>query len=119
VRRPWLFLAALNGLLAVGLGAFAAHGLSHDAYAAGLVDKASRYQMYHGLALLGVAWLAEARPSRLVSAAGASFLLGVVLFCGALYAIGLAGVKAGAAAPFGGAAFMSGWLLLAVTAIRR
>lgn len=117
--RPWLVLAALNGLLAVALGAFAAHGLSADPYAAGLVDKASRYQMYHGLALLAVAWLASSRPSRQVHAAGIAFTLGVVLFCGALYAIALGGVKLGMVAPFGGAAFMLGWLLLGATAIRR
>ena len=121
-RRPdrlWLPLGALAGMAAVALGAFAAHGLQDDAYAAGLLDKGSRYQMYHALALVAVGLLQARRPSRLLDAAGAAFVLGILLFCGALYAIALFKLRAGMVAPFGGASFMLGWLLLAVSSIRR
>lgn len=117
--RLWLFLAGISGCSAVALGAFAAHGIT-DAYAAGLMDKASRYQILHALALLAVAWLSQQRPSWLVLAAGGLFTLGSLLFCGSLYVIALTGVKAaGAAAPFGGTSFMLGWLALSASAIRR
>ncbi|WP_142850806.1 DUF423 domain-containing protein [Telmatospirillum sp. J64-1] len=116
--KVWLAIGAFSGAVSVALGAFAAHGLGDDPYAAGLVDKAARYQMYHALALVAVAWLSQAWPGRLVTAAGLAFVAGTLLFCGALYAIGLGGLRAGMVAPFGGSAFILGWMLLAVHALR-
>jgi len=63
----WLTAAAANGLVAVAMGAFAAHGLRSvlDAEALGWVETASRYQMWHALALFGVALLfGRAQPVR-------------------------------------------------------
>ncbi|MBY0429787.1 MAG: DUF423 domain-containing protein [Rhodospirillales bacterium] len=116
--RAWLFLGAVNAGLAVGLGAYAAHGLAADPYASGLADKASRYQMYHALALLAVAWLRIQGAGWLALAAGALFTSGIILFCGALYAIALFGLPWSRVAPFGGGSFILGWLALAVLAVR-
>lgn len=116
--RVWLFLAAVNGLAAMIAGAYAAHGI-HQAGGAAIAAQGATYHMFHALALLGVAWLADRRPGALsVTAAGVLFTVGIVLFSGSLYAIGMMGWRMGLAPPFGGAALMAGWLMLAWTAVR-
>ncbi len=73
----------------------------------------------HALALLGVALLATQIPGRLVTWAGASFAVGILLFSGSLYVLTLTGVsKLGIITPFGGLAFLSGWLCLGLAAWR-
>ena len=56
--RAFFILGSLSGGLAVALGAFAAHGLrarlTPDLLAS--FETGARYQMYHALALLAVAW---------------------------------------------------------------
>lgn len=115
----WLFLAGLNGLIAVIAGAYGWHALGGDE----IFAMGARYHMYHALALIAVAWLASTRAGRgawPVHTAGAAFVLGIVLFCGSLYALSLLGtVPLEGAAPAGGAAFMVGWLMLAVTGLRQ
>ncbi len=121
--RLWLFLAAVNGGLSVVFGAFAAHLLKArlSAEALSLVETGARYQMYHALALLAVAWLAARSGSAggLVGFAGGAFVFGIVVFCGALYALGLTGIRRfGLLAPVGGTALILGWIALAVAALR-
>jgi uncharacterized membrane protein YgdD (TMEM256/DUF423 family) len=115
--RMSIGLAGLSGMCAVALGAFATHGMAGQemAYARELVEKGAHYQLIHAVVIVGVASLALHRPdSRLLSLANAAFLLGTVLFCGALYAIAFSGVTAfGMVAPIGGISFMAGWLMLA------
>jgi uncharacterized membrane protein YgdD (TMEM256/DUF423 family) len=109
----WLAIAALNGALAVAAGAFASHGLSGDAHAFGLFDLGARYHMYHALAL-GLSALAmrnAAAPRARLSAW--FFLSGIVLFSGSLYMLALTGEHLFVyVVPFGGIAFMGGWLVL-------
>jgi len=119
--KPWLLLASLNGFLGVAAGAFGAHALKArlpvDLLAA--FETGARYQLVHAAALLGVAWLASARPGALSTAAGACFAVGTVLFSGSLYALALSGVRTfGAITPLGGVCFMAGWALLGVAALR-
>lgn len=116
MKQMWLIHAAMSGFIAVAAGAFAAHGLkgrlSVDSLA--VFETGARYQMYHALALLAVAWLAHAAPSIAVNVAGWAFVIGTVLFSGSLYALALTGVKwLGAVTPLGGAAFLVGWAALA------
>lgn len=118
----WLFLGALNGLLAVTAGAYGRHWLAGGDVAREMFQIASQYQMVHALALLAVAGLAS-MPSqgRLSSAtvAGVAFAVGVLLFSGSLYAFGLTGgLLLPGAAPAGGFALMAGWLALMWTALR-
>jgi uncharacterized membrane protein YgdD (TMEM256/DUF423 family) len=116
VPDRWLVsLSALLGLLAVAAGAFGAHALAADPHAAGLVETASRYQMWHALALL----LLGITGQRVPVAVGA-WLVGVLLFCGSLYALAL-GAPSGVAwlAPIGGLLLMAGWAALAVSGWRR
>lgn len=123
---PWLTAAALNGLTAIAMGAFAAHGLRSilDAEALGWLDTGSRYQMWHALALLAVVLLlVRARPGRdrrLLTTVAWTFLVGTVLFAGSLYLLALTGVRAFAwITPFGGVALMAGWLGLAFFGVLR
>lgn len=118
----WLFLGALNGLVAVAAGAYGWHALGGDEGARKMFELGVQYQMGHALALLGVAWLAtrfEGRRKIPVHLAGAGFTLGIVLFSGTLYAFGLTGlVPVEGAAPLGGMLLMIGWAALMWIAAR-
>jgi uncharacterized membrane protein YgdD (TMEM256/DUF423 family) len=110
-------LGAASGLLAVAAGAFGAHALRARLEPAMLLifETGARYQMYHALALFGVAWAASRWPGRLTTAAGWCFVMGTVLFSGSLYLLALTGVRAwGAVTPLGGLAFLAGWFCLAL-----
>jgi uncharacterized membrane protein YgdD (TMEM256/DUF423 family) len=72
---------------------------------------------WHALALLAVGLWAP-RGGLLAQAAGVAFSVGLVLFCGALYSLGLFGVSPGLVAPTGGTLLMIGWLLLGAAALR-
>lgn len=118
--KLFLSLAALSGFMAVAAGAFGAHGLEGKVSARELeaFDTAARYQMYHALALVAVAWLADRSPSRAVTVAGWSFVIGTLLFSGSLYVMGLTGSRALVfATPLGGLGLMIGWLALFVAAL--
>ena len=119
--RGFLMLAAFFGFTGVGLGAFAAHGLKNRLTPEYLTifHTGVTYQLVHTLALLGVALLATQIPGRLVTWAGASFAIGILLFSGSLYVLTLTGVsKFGIITPFGGLAFLIGWLSLGLAAYR-
>ncbi|MHA1538664.1 MAG: DUF423 domain-containing protein [Alphaproteobacteria bacterium] len=110
-----LIFGASAGLLAVLLGAFAAHGLEKrlDAKALDWIQTGVRYQMWHALALLGAAALMAARPGPGLAVAAIAWAAGIVLFSGALYALALTGVRTLAhIAPLGGTAFLVGWAAL-------
>jgi len=119
--RTFLMLAAFFGFTGVALGAFAAHGLKNrlSAEYLAIFHTGVLYQLIHALAILGVAVLAAQLPGRLMTMAGWSFALGIVLFSGSLYALTLTGIsKLGIITPFGGLAFLVGWALLGLTAWR-
>jgi uncharacterized membrane protein YgdD (TMEM256/DUF423 family) len=123
---PWLVVAAMNGLMAIAMGAFAAHGLRSvlDADALGWLDTASRYQMWHALALLTVASLLVRprleRQRRVLLAVAWAFLAGIVLFAGSLYLLALTNVRAFAwITPVGGVVLMAGWLGLILLGVMR
>ncbi|TPG81466.1 DUF423 domain-containing protein [Pseudomonas arsenicoxydans] len=119
--RGFLMLAAFFGFTGVALGAFAAHGLKNrltPEYLA-IFHTGVTYQLVHTLALLGVALLATQISGRLITWAGASFALGILLFSGSLYLLTLTGVsKLGIVTPFGGLAFLIGWICLGLAAWR-
>jgi uncharacterized membrane protein YgdD (TMEM256/DUF423 family) len=120
--RLWLGIAAVNGLLAVAFGAFGAHGLegSVDAKRLAIFEKAVDYQMWHALALLAVGIMGDYMPGRFLKWSGLAFTIGLVLFCGSLYVIGLSGDRTLAfLAPFGGMSLIIGWALLLAAVLRR
>lgn len=119
MERLFFLLGAFSALIGVALGAFAAHGLKArlPPELLAIFEVGVRYQMYHALALLGVAWAHTRWPGTLVLAAGWLFVAGTLLFSGSLYALSLSGVRwLGAVAPFGGVALLAGWACLAAAA---
>ena len=120
LNRLWLAAGAINGLVAVAMGAFAAHGLTDRLPAEALewVRTGSTYEMWHALALIGVALLASRDVGRALGLAGWSFLAGCILFSGSLYLLALSGWHGFAfITPLGGVAFLIGWAALAWHAI--
>lgn len=119
--RSFLMLAAFFGFTGVALGAFAAHGLKNRLSAdyLAIFHTGVTYQLVHTLALFGVALLATHIPGRVVTWAGISFVIGILLFSGSLYMLTLTGIsKLGIITPFGGVAFLIGWLCLGLAAWR-
>jgi uncharacterized membrane protein YgdD (TMEM256/DUF423 family) len=116
MQRIWMSLGALAGFGTVAMAAYATHGIG-DTEVSRLVSSAVQMQGWHALALLAVGlWVP--RGGLLANMAGAAFAAGMVLFCGAVYSLGLAGVSWGILAPTGGTLLMVGWLLLAASALR-
>lgn len=115
--------AAIAGLSAVALSAFAAHGLSKVSptgeQGVSWFIQATDFQMNHALALILVAILTDrmadglARNACLLAAA----LMGVsiLFFSGSLYSLAFNGP--GTLAPVGGFCSMTGWAIFGVGAI--
>jgi uncharacterized membrane protein YgdD (TMEM256/DUF423 family) len=116
MQRIWIGLGSLAGFGAVAMAAFAAHGIA-DPRALRIVSNGVQMEGWHALALLGVGLWAP-RGGRLADAAGLAFAVGLVLFCGSVYSLGLADVSWGLLAPTGGTLLMIGWLLLGASALR-
>ena len=119
--RLFFSLGAVSAFFSVAAGAFGAHALrarlSPELLA--VFETGARYQMYHALSLLAVAWAAARWPGALPQWAGWLFAAGTVLFSGSLYALALSGVRwLGAITPLGGVAFLGGWICLALGAVR-
>ncbi len=119
--RLFLCLGALSAFVSVAAGAFGAHALRArlPADLLAVFETGARYQLYHAFGLVAAAWAAARWPGPAVAWAGGLLVAGTVLFSGSLYALALSGVRAlGAATPFGGAAALAGWRLLAGAALR-
>ncbi len=120
--RRFFVLGSISGGMAVALGAFGAHvlkgHLSTDMLAN--FETGVRYQMYHALALLAVAWAINRwSESRLPAAAGWFFVAGTLLFSVSLYLLSLTGARwMGAITPLGGVCLVAGWLCLVFAAWR-
>ena len=122
--RMFLLSAAVSGFTCIALGAFGAHALkSHlsvDALA--IWHTAVQYQMFQTLALFGIAVLLHRQSVPelgLLNAVAYLFMLGIVFFCGSLYALALSGVAwLGAITPLGGLCFLAAWALLFFYAVR-
>jgi uncharacterized membrane protein YgdD (TMEM256/DUF423 family) len=120
--RLFFALGSVSGGLAVALGAFGAHVLKSRLAADMLAnfETGVRYQMYHALALLAVAWAVNRwSGATLPIAAGWLFVAGTILFSASLYLLALTGLRwLGAITPLGGVAFVVGWLCLLLTTWR-
>ena len=121
MKSIWIGVGALACGLGVALGAFGAHGLKSRVAPELLVvfETGVRYHMYHALALLAVGWAASRWPGSAVEISGWLFVAGIVIFSGSLYVMTMTGARwLGAITPLGGLAFIVGWALLALTALR-
>lgn len=114
IQRHWLVLAGFFGLTATMLGAYGAHGLAATGIAPSLLaafNTAVQYQFFHALALL-VLGLCGVR-GKVITFAGAVFVLGILGFSGSIYAMVLLDSKGlGLITPAGGLCFMLGWAAL-------
>lgn len=126
--RKTLAWAAGALTIAVGFGAFGAHGLKErlDPAALGQWRTGVEYQFYHGLGLLFLALAAERLPAGAVRAVRELFKVGILFFCGSLYLLstrellGMQGLTPvlGPITPLGGLLFIAGWVWLLITALR-
>lgn len=127
--KAMMVAGSLLAALGVVLGAFGAHGLKKlvAPETVGTFQTGVQYQMYHAFALLiaGLLWERLAGNSSLVWA-GWSFIIGMLLFSGSLYAlvmlkatnkVGLGGL--GILTPIGGLFFIAGWVFLAMAIIKK
>ena len=114
-RKVFAAGSVLAGL-GVVFGAFGAHALkaSLNAKMLGTFETGVRYQMYHALGLLALAWAIDRWPERRLAPAVWLLLAGTVVFSGSLYLLVLTGARwLGAITPFGGVALIAGWSLIA------
>ena len=121
MERIFFGLGSILAGIAVGLGAFGAHGLRGILSPEDLVifETGVLYQMYHALALLGVAWAVTQWETVLLEWSGWLFVLGILVFSGSLYILVLTGQRwLGAVTPLGGLALILGWVLLASAVFR-
>lgn len=117
----WIRIAAALGFLGVALGAFGAHALkarlTPDLLA--IWQTGVLYHLIHALALLALGLYARAAASPSpITVPACSFLAGIALFSGSLYALALTGIRPlGAITPFGGVAFLFAWGWIAIKAL--
>jgi uncharacterized membrane protein YgdD (TMEM256/DUF423 family) len=133
MQKKLLLLAGIFGAIAVSLGALGAHGLK-EKMKEGLIspdslqafDAAARYQMYHSITLLAMAFLIEKFSVRLISASAYCFIIGIILFSGSIYILStsylldLENVRwLGPITPVGGLFFVFGWILLGIAGLKK
>ncbi|MEW6302055.1 MAG: DUF423 domain-containing protein [Verrucomicrobiota bacterium] len=111
-------IAAFMGFLAVGLGAFGAHGLKKILAQNGTADiweTAVFYHFVHVVVLLVLSWRTPLRTGPWWS-----FLAGILVFSGTLYLLAVTNIKwLGAITPIGGVSLMVGWFWLVVSSERK
>ncbi|OJU23010.1 MAG: hypothetical protein BGN92_01640 [Sphingobacteriales bacterium 41-5] len=118
--------AALAGL-GVVLGAFGAHKLKEIApESVNTFQTGVQYQMYHAFALILAAIVFEKVSSKYIVWSGYSFLIGILLFSGSLYALSLLKAtgevglgRVGVITPIGGLFFIAGWLLFLLAVLKK
>lgn len=128
MHKGFLKTAAILGMFSVILGAFGAHtlrGVISDR-AIEIFETAVRYQFLHVFALMAVGILYKEFPFKSMIWAGRLFIIGIILFSGSLYVLTwikgavIPGYNAiGAITPFGGLAFISGWLCLLISFFKK
>lgn len=116
MHKTFGLIACISGAAAVIAGAFGAHllqALLEENQKMDTFITASRYHIFHSLALLALA-IAGRRGRRAVTIAGWSFIAGILLFSGTLYLISLTGYSQFAIlAPIGGLSLIAGWSFFA------
>ncbi len=120
MRPSFIVIACLLGLSAVALGAFGAHAIassvseSRQATWATAVD----YHMFHVLGMLALAAIFRDAHSPWILRAHTSFVIGICLFSGSLYALVIFDLPVlGAVTPLGGVCLMLGWLFACMAAL--
>ena len=95
-------LAAVSAALAIGAGAFGAHGVS-DPKAVEWLRTGGTYQLIHAVAAIAIMGVARG--------AAVLLLIGAAIFALTLYAMALGAPRwLGAITPIGGVLMIGGWL---------
>ena len=113
--RFFFLSGAIAAFIAVALGAFGAHSrrTKRSPDMLNIFEVGVRYQMYHALGLIAVAWAMTRWPEANLNAAGWAFIVGIVVFSGSLYLLSATDIRwLGAITPIGGLAFLIGWAIL-------
>lgn len=122
MAKTYLLIAAMNGFIAVALGAFGAHGLKQHLSAdlLAVYQTGVQYHFYHTFALLAVGLLMLQWPlNNSLRWSALLFCIGIVIFSGSLYVLSISGVRwLGAITPIGGVAFLAGWIMLGVAILK-
>lgn len=115
--KKLLVAGAINGAVAVCLGAFAAHGLKAqlDEYLLSVFKIGNQYHFYHALGMLLIGLLGQsASQPKWFDRAGWVMQVGILLFSGSLYLLAVTNIRwLGAITPLGGVCFIVSWLILA------
>lgn len=125
MNRKLLVTGSLLGLLGIGLGAFAAHGLKELVSVESIksFETAVRYQMYHAILLLflGVTSLLSSKIKRIIFYL---IVTGLLLFSGSIYALATNDLTAfdfktiGFITPIGGLFLIGAWALMLFSFIK-
>ncbi len=121
-QKFFLAAAAFSGFLNILLGAVGRHALNHNLSTdmVATFETGLRYQMFHSLALLLVNVMERGNASSLFSKISWSFFLGILFFCGGIYAYAFSGFRVFAfITPLGGIFFLAGWLILFIASLKR
>jgi uncharacterized membrane protein YgdD (TMEM256/DUF423 family) len=108
-------------MLAVILGAFAAHGLKNhlSENLIGVFQTGVQYQMYHSLGLILLVLTAQFMPSTQLLWSAGFMTAGILLFSGSLYLLAITGIKwFGPVTPIGGLCFIIAWGLFIFAAVK-
>ena len=115
-NNAWIITGAIFGFLGVAIGAFGAHGLKNyltpemaETYHTGVL-----YQLIHSVVILVIGFSRDDKYK--ISAI--FFTIGIILFSFSLYLYSITYTMAFAIiTPFGGVAFLAGWLMIVVKAV--
>jgi uncharacterized membrane protein YgdD (TMEM256/DUF423 family) len=122
LSRRLIAIGCIVAGVGVAAGAFGAHMLKTilEPPMLAAYDTATRYQLYHAFGMVLVGMAIRVYDDRRLAIAGWLFAIGMLLFCGSLYGIALAGLKwLGPITPLGGLTFIIGWGLLGWRVWRR
>lgn len=117
-RKLLLSAAGVSLLLATIAGAVGSHALTFsDAQAMRSFETAVTFQFFHGLGVIVIVLVGLSGRAGLMRTAAAWLMIaGTLLFCGSIYARALGATPSiVGVAPYGGVAFMLGWLALAAS----
>ncbi len=121
INRCAFVFACFTGGISVFIAAYSAHIPGLEETALRSVQSAIQMMQFHTLALLVVVWMAkDAKAGWPLLVSGLFFILGIVLFSFNIALHQLAGVSTfRALIPFGGMAFVLGWLAAAISGFRK
>jgi uncharacterized membrane protein YgdD (TMEM256/DUF423 family) len=129
LMNVWLFVGAILAAIGVGIGALGAHSMPGYLEAKGFdeakiekrleqYETAVRYQLLHSLALVAIGLSVVGKERKPFRLAAWLMVVGIVLFSGGIYAIVFFEAPTHGMVPFGGLAFIAGWIMLAAGAVQ-